>query len=189
VTRVDGADAAAELGRRHVDDTEPEPRVTADDWLDAHRAATTADDAHRPITDTDLHDDEVRLDVGALDQPTPDRGTLDQDVQDAVLETPPADLREIAAAEPAPVDEDRVRVPTSGETAESTSGAHRVLAEIRARETIDAREEAEYQRAEELTRWHHDDNTAGHDTAGYGDNAGYDDADVLDDSRDPAGTS
>ena len=189
VTRVDGADAAAELGRRYVDDTEPEPRVTADDWLDAHRAATTADDAHRPITDTDLHDDEVRLDVGALDQPTPDRGTLDQDVQDAVLETPPADLREIAAAEPAPVDEDRVRVPTSGETAESTSGAHRVLAEIRARETIDAREEAEYQRAEELTRWHHDDNTAGHDTAGYGDNAGYDDADVLDDSRDPAGTS
>jgi hypothetical protein len=56
-------------------------------------------------------------------------------------------LREVVAAEPAPVDEDAVRVGTAYEAADSIHRAQRALAEIEARTTAEAVQEAEYSRA------------------------------------------
>jgi hypothetical protein len=74
-------------------------------------------------------------------------------------DVPQPDLREIAAREPAPVREDVVRVPNAEETSDALAAAHRALAEIRARETLDAHEQAEH-RAVQLTRWNTDDRGA-----------------------------
>jgi conjugative relaxase-like TrwC/TraI family protein len=76
----------------------------------------------------------------------------------------PEDLREIAAAEPAPADEHAVRVPTAQDTAESRRRAQRALEEIAARDAAD-QTRLEQERQEELARWHAQD-TAHHDTRG-----------------------
>ena len=66
----------------------------------------------------------------------------------------------MAAAEPAPTQEDTVRVPSAEQTADSVARAQRALAEIRAREAAEEREAAEQQRAEQLSRWHTQDQAA-----------------------------
>ena len=68
-------------------------------------------------------------------------------------------MREVAAAEPAPVEEDVVRVPSANETARAIEDANRALIEMQTRDTADAHAEAEH-RAAELNRWHSDDQTA-----------------------------
>jgi len=77
-----------------------------------------------------------------------------------VPEAAPPDLREIAAAEPAPDDEHAVRVPTAEETATSVRRAQRALDEIAERDTADQARAAEDARAEQLARWHADDQAA-----------------------------
>jgi len=69
------------------------------------------------------------------------------------------DIREVAAAEPAPVAEDVVRVPSADETDRAIEQASRALAEIRARDVIDA-EEAEQHRAAQLNSFHTHDQAA-----------------------------
>jgi len=138
----------AELTRRHIDDTEPEQLVTADEWLAADRDATADDDRHRVVTEYDLTDstttEEHLIAVAAR--------------ADAVVEVPERDIREVAADEPAPVQEDVVRIPTPDETAADYERATRALAEITARQAAAAQEEAEH-RAAELDRWHADDHS------------------------------
>ncbi|GAA3242489.1 hypothetical protein GCM10017691_46620 [Pseudonocardia petroleophila] len=143
----------AELAVRHTDDAEPEERVTAEEWLDAHREATAEDDVHREITEADVVNDH-------MDEQAPTRD---------VTETGVLDIREAATAEPPQRGEDAVRVPSAAETADSTKRAQRTLAEITAREAVDAHE-VEQQRAEELTRWHAADEAAREEkTAEYSD--------------------
>ncbi|SDH19404.1 MobF family relaxase [Pseudonocardia oroxyli] len=128
-TRAAGDRAQAELALRHADDVEPEPQVTADEWLAAHRAAEVDGDRHREITE------EYELDAGGVD----DREA-------------PLDIREVAAAEEPVRGEDAVRVPSADETSAAIDRAHRALAEIQAREVYDAAREAEeqqYVRADE----------------------------------------
>ncbi|WP_034267718.1 hypothetical protein [Haloechinothrix halophila] len=68
-------------------------------------------------------------------------------------ETAVPDIREVAADEPVREQDDDIRVPSAGETAESVEQAQRALAEMRARQELEARQ-AEYQaRAERIERW------------------------------------
>ncbi|GAA2573326.1 hypothetical protein [Pseudonocardia hydrocarbonoxydans] len=140
-----GRRCEAELTRRHIDDTEPEQLVTADEWLAADRHATIEDDQHRAVTEADLIDDHVDHIAAAP--------------HDVVVEAQNRDIREIAADEPAPRNEDTVRIPTPDETADDYADATRALAEINARRAIDLQEETEH-RAAELDRWHADDQAA-----------------------------
>ncbi len=70
------------------------------------------------------------------------------------------DVREVAAAEPAPVQEDVVRVPSGDEMAESVRRAQRSLAEIRVRDAADAEREAEEARVDRVVRAHAEDQAA-----------------------------
>ena len=164
-TRAAAERSKVELAARHVDDAEPEQRVTAEEWLAAHRDDLAAEEPHRAITETDVdsteragerddHERDSRDRSDALDH---DEADLDYSAsENQLVEMPEPDLREVAATEPAPVDEDIVRVPSAAETSQSVEDANRALIEIRAREAADAQEQAEY-RAAELSRWHSDD--------------------------------
>ncbi|MCW2899258.1 MAG: TrwC relaxase [Streptosporangiaceae bacterium] len=160
-----GRRCEAELTRRHIDDTEPEQLVTAEEWLAADRAAKVDDDRHRDITDADLADDRDRIDARATDAVT--------DL--APLEVPDRDIRELAADEPVQTDEDAVRVPRPEETADHYVKATRSLAEIQARRAADEQEQAEH-RAAELDRWHTDDQAAATADVDDDNQGSYDDA-------------
>lgn len=139
VSRVKAERSKAELALRHVDDAEPEERVTAEEWLDAHDRAVIDDERHLQITEADIADDgHYRADHREADH---------------------VDIRDVAAAEPRAIGEDAVRVPSADEAADSISGARRSLAEIRAREALEAQEVSEY-RAAEIAHWHADDQAA-----------------------------
>jgi len=164
-TRAAAERAKAELGARHVDDTEPEQQVTAEEWLAAHHAEQRTEDPHRIITETDIDDrtDEQVDDLPALDDADNDAPSTEQEDDRAAerdrVDVPEPDVREIAAAEPAPVEEDVVRVPSADETARAIEDANRALIEMQAREAADTHAEEQH-RAAELTRWHTDDQTA-----------------------------
>jgi hypothetical protein len=144
-TRANAEEAEAVLAERHANDAEPEPVVTAVEWLAAHRAAVADDEQHRLVTEDDVvdvpqHADRTeRVEAGAVD------------------------IREVAAAEPRQTREDVVRVPTAEEVEGPVVRAKRSLAEIRAREAHEHQAEAD-QRAAELTRWHDNDTAAGHES-------------------------
>ena len=139
-TRAEADRASAALTAQHAADEAPEPEVTAEEWLALHDEAMRAEDPHREITDlADEHVDEM--------------GDAE----------PVEDIRDVAAAEPAPVDEDVVRVPSGEEMAESVRRAQRALAEIRARDVADAEREVDESRVDQLTRWHEDDQSDGLD--------------------------
>lgn len=116
-TRAAGDRARAELALRHADET-PEPAVTAEEWLAAHRADQAEEDRHREITE------DYELDTAARDQTEPRRDIRDQDGDSDQTE-------------------DAVRVPTADETADALTRAQRALAEIEARDVYDAQQEAE----------------------------------------------
>jgi hypothetical protein len=160
-TRAAADRAQAELAARHTDADTDGPPVTAQEWLDAHRAADAAEDPYRQITEADLDHG-----AHAVERDESRSTDLDAAPVDALR-----DLRDVAAAEPPQVDEDAVRVPTADETADAIERAQRAIAEISAREANDLRE-AEQHRAHELTRWHQADEAVLADEAGYDDAAG-----------------
>ncbi|GEL26780.1 hypothetical protein PSU4_57340 [Pseudonocardia sulfidoxydans NBRC 16205] len=142
-TRARGERAKAELAVRHADDLEPEPRVTAEEWLAADAAAREDEDAHRQITANDL----LELDDQTAHNAADDRHAAAESVIGP-------DIREVAAQEPHPIDEDAVRVPTAAETSTALDHARRALAEITARQALD--DDATH-RADELQRWHEEE--------------------------------
>ncbi|GAY10918.1 MobF family relaxase [Pseudonocardia sp. N23] len=134
-TRAAGERAQAELALRHADDAEPEPQITAEEWLTAHREHQVIEDAHRDVTaDYELREEELTVSAR------------------------PADVREVAAEEAPQIREDAVRVPSADETAAALARAHRALAEIDARDAYDAQHEPA-DRAAELNAWHAEDLT------------------------------
>lgn len=148
-TRAAADRAKHELAARGA--TAPEDVTTAQEWLAAHQQAMREEDAYREITDdTDLAD---------LADATADRDH-DQRHGDAVVETGVADIREHAAAQPAPVDEDAVPVRSAQQTADSTDRARQALLEIQQRQAIEEQRLANEARMQELARWHHDDMAA-----------------------------
>ena len=143
-SRAAADDAEALLAERHADDAEPEPVVTAEEWLATHRAAVADDERTREITEDDVTEDDGRVlpDVAA-GRPDPPR----------------TDLRETAATEPRQAQEDVVRVPSADEVSDSVTRARRALAEVAARDEAD-QHAADHERAEQLVRWHDGDLTA-----------------------------
>ncbi len=168
-TRAAAERAQSMLAERHADDAEPDPVVTAEEWLAAHRDATTADEQHRAVTEADVID---RDDIADTD---------DEPHVDERAELAGRDLREIADAEPRAAAEDVVRVPSADETAAAIEKANRALAEMRARDAVDTHE-ADQHRTEELNRWHAQDQTAEHEAI---DHAAVDDEPAFERSDAP----
>ncbi|MHA6629148.1 MobF family relaxase [Pseudonocardia sichuanensis] len=236
-TRANAEEARFVLAERQADAV-PEQQVTAQEWLDAARAAAAAEDRHREILDeteladltaardADLSDavpatdaetdeeaaavedqadgqpvdaqDEVEDEV-VIEDRAEDDAVLDEveaggradpvddhpeavadepDTHEVVLETAVEDIRDTAAEEPSPRDEDVVRVPAAEETAADIEHARRALYEIQARQAEEEREAAE-QREQQLAQWHADDTAAG--------GAGVDDDATADGLGDDAG--
>ncbi len=147
-TRANADRAAAELAARRADDVQPEPEVTAEEWLAIHDQAMNDDDMHRDITETD-----IAAEHEAVPTAEPNRDVVD---------TATDDIRAVTAAEPAAAEEDEVRVPSADESADSVEKARRALREIEEREASDAAREAEDNRSEQLTRWHAEDQVSEH---------------------------
>ncbi|MGM0720967.1 MAG: MobF family relaxase [Actinomycetota bacterium] len=145
-TRVQAELSKAELSARDADD-DPDQQVTAAEWKAAHDTAMAEEDAHREITDTDLAEGDD------LDDTRPIRA-------DTAAETGWDDIREQVERDPRASHEDIVRVPDAAETTGHLDHASRILDEIRYRDTGD-----DLARAEELNRWHTDDQTAEDDAA------------------------
>jgi hypothetical protein len=143
-TRAAAEDAEALLAERHASDAEPEPVVTAEEWLAIHRAAIADDERTREVTADDV---------------TADVEPVQPDVVAERVDPAPTDLREVAAAEPRQPQADVVRVPSADEVSDSVDRARRSLAEVAARNQAD-QHAADHERAEQLVRWHEDDLTA-----------------------------
>ncbi|NYD39861.1 MobF family relaxase [Actinomycetospora corticicola] len=142
-TRAAADRAKAELAARHADDVDPEPAVTAAEWLAAHRESVAEDEKDKVVTDEDVTDRPDELASETSD---------DKPDELAEPEGSERDLREVAAYEPGPTNEDDVRVPTADETSAAIGRANRALVEMKARDEIDAAEEADH-RSEQLADW------------------------------------
>ncbi len=149
-TRAAADRAGMELSARRAADGRTDEPVTAEEWLAEHAATQQAEDRHRPIRDdADLADIVTQREI--------DTRAASDEVAAGAAETAVPDLRDVAVAEPAPADEDEVRVPSADETADTVRRAQRALGEIQHRQAADDRHAAEQARADQLARWHADD--------------------------------
>ncbi len=147
MTRVNADRATAELANRHANKPPTDTPTTGEEWLAHHAAAMHTEDPHREIHEHELADTTPPV----AEVPTPEHSPR--------LETPPPDIRDVAAAEPERVEDDAVRVPSAEETADNLARAQRALAETRQRQADEQRHAAEQARAQQLARWHTDDQT------------------------------
>jgi hypothetical protein len=142
-----------ELAARDAASGRDDQLITAEEWLTTQAEAQRAEDQHRQITDdTDLADlaTERAADEQSI-QPAPH-----PDAADTAL----TDIRETTAAEPPQTGEDTIRIPTATETADTVARAQRALAEIEQRRIQDERAAADQARADQLNRWHANDQQA-----------------------------
>jgi len=150
-TRDAAERARVELKARGVDPDDPDDRVTAAEWLEAHRAEQTAEDPHREVRDKhELADDQRAVTEADAEEHATVHPTLTTALPD-VRDTSVADATE--AQDPAQLR----RVPTADETAAAVARAQTALAEIAARHEADAARDAEDAAAamhrDELARW------------------------------------
>lgn len=139
-----------ELRARGIDPNDPDDRVTAEEWFDAHRAEQDETDPTREI-----RDEYELVDADQRDEPAADRPRAD----DGVLKPAPADVRDTATPDPTEREHpaSRRRIVPRDETTESVAKAQDALAEISRRQQADAeraaRETEENTRRVDLTRW------------------------------------
>jgi hypothetical protein len=173
VTREVAERARLELAARDIDPDLIEHSVTAEEWLDAHRAEQADSEPHRAITDADLDTRyaDRDTDLGAQDQATVARheaGAGSEAAAEAelaehaevVAETEVPDVREVAGIE-LPVEdnvEDWDRVPDVDETAGALDRARVARGELDQREAWQAQREAE-DRTAQLAYWHAEEQT------------------------------
>jgi hypothetical protein len=148
MTRVNADRATAELANRHATNPPTDTPTTGEEWLAHQAAAMHAEDPHREI-----HDEHELADT------TPPLGDIPTHDHDPRPGTPTPDIRDIAAAEPPRIEDDAVRVPSADETADNLARAQRALAETRQRQADEQRHAADQARAQQLARWHTDDQT------------------------------
>ena len=112
VTRDNAHRARTELRARGIDPDDPDDRVTAQEWLDAHEAEQADADRDRPIREEHEIDEAL-----ADEQPAVETA--------GVAETAIPDLRETSAADPTERadPETRRRVPSIDETADAVARA------------------------------------------------------------------
>jgi hypothetical protein len=150
--------ADVELAHRHASDAEPEPRVTAEQWMQAHHEAMADEDAYRDISDTDVADTEnADPDAGAdqADHPGRHSGTH----RAAGVEEDPRELA--GRGEPA-FDEDTVNTLNAEEARIAVDKARRAVEVMHRREAGDADRAAEdAAQAERVALWQHTDQQAG----------------------------
>jgi hypothetical protein len=151
-TRSAADRSAAELSARIAAGERQDELISAEEWLAENRGADLAEDPHRQVThESDLVEVAAQreADLLSLDghPPPADAVGLDEDI------------RQVTAAEPVQLDEDKVRVPSADETADAVARAQRALAELERRRAEEQRRAAEETRATELARWHCDDQT------------------------------
>lgn len=118
-TRERAERAAAELRAREVDVDDTSGRVTAQEWLDAHRTEQAAEDQHRAV------------DVLAEDEPF----TEGLQFPAAGPETGVADIRDASERDPSE-NRDRRDVASMDEARAAVARAQAALAEIRSREAL-----------------------------------------------------
>ena len=140
ITRDNAERARAELGNRGVDLDDPTDQVTAEEWLDAHRADQAAEEPHREVTETDIADEDHTNAV------------------EPAVETSVPDLRDESTTDATEhADPDRGHVLSSHEATVAVARAQTALAEIAARRAADeqhkAEAAAEQERYDELARW------------------------------------
>jgi hypothetical protein len=148
MTRVNADRATAELANRHATNPPTDTPTTGQEWLAHQAAAMRTEDPHRDIHEHELAD------------AIPPLGEVGTDDHGPGVETPMSDIRDIAATEPARIEDDEVRVPSAEETADNLARAQRAMAETRQRQADEQRHAAEQARAQQLARWHTDDQTA-----------------------------
>lgn len=98
----------AELAARHADNVDPEPKVTAAEWLAAHRVAVAPTRGATARSSTPRSG--TRPWTG--DRVIAEKARTDGDRSRSVVEQPDRDIREVAPHEPRPLVEDDVRVPS-----------------------------------------------------------------------------
>jgi hypothetical protein len=155
VTRDNAERARAELKARGIDPDCPEGRVTAEQWLEAHRVEQADTETHRSIhQEHELHES----------APLDDSTYVAQHDEVARAETAVLDLRDTSSVDETETEDpkQRHRIPDVDETAESVARAQESLAEIAARKAADAacaeldeadRAAAEEARRQELASW------------------------------------
>jgi hypothetical protein len=148
MTRVNADRATAELANRHAANPPTDTPTTGEEWLAHQATAMRVEDPHR-----DIHADHE------LGDAMPPLGEVVADDHGPGVETHAPDIRDIAAAEPARIEDDAVRVPSADETADNLARAQRALAETRQRQADEQRHATEQARAQQLARWHTDDHT------------------------------
>ncbi|MDD7966133.1 hypothetical protein [Actinomycetospora lemnae] len=190
MTRALGEASAQYLAEQHAAD-EPEPAVTAEEWLALDRAARREDDVHRDITvidvderprsdeqcieadygnshrpgELDRGEDDVQEDDPDAGEPGDESTTDDRSNRDDVplAETDVPDIRDTADGTPSGVDEDSIHAPDTDEVGAAAARAHEAAAELRNREALEARHEAD-ERAQQLAAWHEEDQPAAEET-------------------------
>jgi hypothetical protein len=145
-TRAAADRARAQLQLRAVE-RDPVERVTSEEWLTVHNEHMAAEDVHRDVTAAhDLTDvvEQKAADLAAVQQ------TEQAVSEESEMEV--TDLREVAALEPAVVESEKERVPSTDESAGNVERAQRALREVQAREAADAQRAAEEAQANEMYR-------------------------------------
>ncbi|PZS26559.1 MAG: TrwC relaxase [Pseudonocardiales bacterium] len=161
-TRVNHDRARTELANRHATNPPPDDTTSTIDWLAHQTASQQTEDPHRDIhAEHELADTAESVDeLAALDHaPGADA--------EPYLETAPPDIREIAATEPSRGADDTVRVPTAPESADNLTHARRALAEVQQRRAAEQRYAVDAARAQQMARWHRDDQVAEHHTTAH----------------------
>jgi len=165
VTRNAAVCAREALKARGVDPDAAADRVTAAEWLEAHRAEQHAEDPHREVRDEhEVADDAVATDTTEATLRV--AADAERATREPILETAVPDVRDASVPDATEATDPTQlrRVPTADETAAAVARAQAALAEIAARERADAAREAEHtaevERSEELARWAEQDRAA-----------------------------
>jgi hypothetical protein len=147
-----------------MDEEAVDQPVTAEEWLAVQRENIRVEDPHREITDesqlADAAEQRARDTRDAETAPTRNAEIMTDEPHESepALETDVPDVREIAAPEPQPADENIVRTPSVGETTDTIGRAQRALAEVGRRCAAEEQHAAEEEaRTEQLARWHAED--------------------------------
>ena len=148
--------ARTELRARGIDPDDPDDRVTAEEWLAAHRDEQADAERTREIRD-DYELDQPDTDDRAATLAAGDRDGPGQ------IEQAPTDIRDTATPDPAEKlhPAARRRVPVTDETTAGVARAQAALAEVAQRQQADAERavheaDEEASRRADLTRWHED---------------------------------
>jgi conjugative relaxase-like TrwC/TraI family protein len=143
VTRYHADRARLELASRGIDPDSADERVTAEEWLTAHREERAVEEPLQVVTDADVDELAVERETPVEERPV------------MVAEIPVPDIRGAAAGDPA-FDENSegwTRVPDVDTTRQAVEEAHRALEEMAQRVAWEAAREAE-EHAGRLGQWH-----------------------------------